>query len=427
MRFTMTANGAASLANALKNVAMLPAQLSYMKNKGEVEKLAQAFNAQAQMAKQRQLDSSTSLNKQKLDLIGRAAADPSMDLGEFNRLSVLTGGKAYTPFEQGKGILDSAFNTATGEFSYGSPVAQAGVVNRVGALTGVDPATGAPLAAEQINAKNLAFSGKPFDQYGSVGNTGLSVDKITGRQIVGNDATNRAFNALTNAQTQDELASAGAHNASAAASRALAGVRNIELSYARNHGEKMPTASARGAGGGAGTGAGSSGFDMKPAEINVLFSKPNEFGMNVRDDEALNAFYTATKSRGLPANMNTAMAFRTGGEAALDAMASGAQAGAPAAAPAGGGASPVSRALSGVPSAPAQASGPDMSAYIKPRDAVDVRITAMPQFSTLMGKLGRNKAFARLPEQQKRQVVANIIGGMRGDKTAQAAALPYLR
>lgn len=423
MRFSMTANGAASLVNALKGVATMPAQLELLRKTGEVSQLAQAFKAQALLAQQRKLDSSAALNKQKLDLIAKAASDPELALDAFNRLSVLSGNKAYTPFEQGRGILGSSFNKATGDYDVGSPLARAGVINRVGALTGVDPVTGQALKPQDINVRNLGYKGTPFAQFRPVGNTGLSVDQLTGSQAVGNAEANKLFSGV-------QRGKAAASNAAAAASRVRAALAGVELGYERAHGMKMPTASRGGAGGAAG------GISMKPQELRLYFGKTNDFGMTELDKPAMLDFIAKTRSLGIPAEKNAAAVYLKDGDAGLEAFAQavrGGRAPAPARSPSPGapaGSSPVARALSGAQAAGGGAGprrSPDISAYIKPRDAVDVHITSTPQFKVAAERLASNRAFNSLPDKEKRRVVASVMAGMRGDRQAAASALPFMR
>ncbi len=429
MRFSMTANGAAALVNALKGVATMPAQLEMLKQKGEVSQLAQAFKAQTQMAQQRNLDSSAALNKQKLGLINKAASDPELALDTFNRLSVLSGNKAYTPFEQGRGILGSSFNAATGDYGFGSPLAQAGVINRVGALTGVDPVTGQALKPQDINVRNLGYKGDPFDQFRAVGDTGLSVDQLTGAQTVGNAEANKLFNGV-------QQGKAAASNAAAAASRVRAALAGVELGYERAHGTKMPTASSGSGGGRGGAGGAAGGIAMSPQELRLYFGKTNDFGMTELDKPAMLEFVAKTRSLGIPAEKNAAAAYLKDGDAGLEAFAQavrGRGAPAPAQVPASGapaGSSPVARALSGAQAAGGGAGprrSPDISAYIKPRDAVDVHITSTPQFKAAAEKLANNRAFNALPDKEKRRVVASVMAGMRGDRQAAASALPFMR
>lgn len=430
MRFSMTSNGAASLVNALKGVATMPAQLELLRKTGEVSLLAQAFKAQTQMAQQRKLDSSAALNKQKLDLINKAASDPELALDAFNRLSVLSGNKAYTPFEQGRGILGSSFNKATGDYGFGSPLAQAGVINRVGALTGVDPVTGQALKPQDINVRNLGYKGAPFAQFRPAGNTGLSVDQLTGSQTVGNAEANKLFSDVQRGKAVASNAAAAASNAAAAASRVRAALAGVELGYERAHGMKMPTASRGGAGGAAG------GISMKPQELRLYFGKTNDFGMTELDKPAMLDFIAKTRSLGIPAEKNAAAVYLKDGDAGLEAFAQavrGGRAPAPARSPSPGapaGSSPVARALSGAQAAGGGAGprrSPDISAYIKPRDAVDVHITSTPQFKVAAERLANNRAFDALPDKEKRRVVASVMAGMRGDRQAAASALPFMR
>lgn len=429
MRFSMTANGAASLVNALKGVATMPAQLEMLRQKGEVSQLAQAFKAKAQMAQQRKLDSSAALDKQRLDLINKAASDPELALDAFNRLSVLSGNKAYTPFEQGRGILGSSFNTATGDYGFRSPLAQAGVINRVGALTGVDPVTGQALKPQDINVRNLGYKGDPFDQFRPVGNTGLSVDQLTGAQTVGNAEANKLFNSV-------QRGKAAASNAAAAASRVRAALAGVELGYERAHGTKMPAASSGSGGGRGGAGGAAGGISMSPQELRLYFGKTNDFGMTELDKPAMLDFVAKTRSLGIPAEKNAAAVYLKDGDAGLEAFAQAVRGGgapAPAQTPASGapaGSSSVARALSGAQAAGGGAGprrSPDISAYIKPRDAVDVHITSTPQFKVAAERLASNRAFNALPDKEKRRVVASVMAGMRGDRQAAASALPFMR
>ena len=90
----------------------------------------------------------------------------------------------------------------------------------------------------------------------------------------------------------------------------------------------------------------------------------------------------------------------------------------------------MARALSGAQAAgggPGPRRPPDISAYIKPRDAVDVHTTSTPQFKAAAEKLANNRAFNALPDKEKRRVVASVMAGMRGDRQAAASALPFMR